>query len=403
MNRRSKKIKLLAISIVNAIVLLLVCYFADNWKFSILTGPSVGQRIEQVKEVLGWGEDRMPEDYVFINTAYDRELVRVVDEYGFPEGEIDITDRKKLAEFLSQLDSRHKYVMMDVLLSDRFKSESDSLLVAEILNTERICIARSSTAQLLDQRLIPNSGYTDYATHIYETNFVKYEFLNEGSETLPYKVFLHERPEDHLTSFGPFHFLNGRLSWKSLTLRFPIKLWNDTKAQVEDDLQEKVILNLGADILNMGVDVPSLVKDKIVVIGDYREDDIHDTYLGKISGPVINVNALEALRNNELEIPWWLIITLIIFYTGFSLLLLTPDSYSLKFNRKMIRIIPKSKFIRYLLSFIGYTVIFTIFAIIIYLSSGIDINVFIPSIWFTALSAIIKYRRGRFDKYKLSL
>lgn len=385
----------------NAIVLLLVCYFADNWRFSILTGPSVGQRIEQAKEVLGWAEDRIPENYVFINTAYDRELVPVYDEFGFPEGEIDITDRKKLAEFISQLDNQHHYVMMDILLSDRFQSESDSLLIAEILNTECIGIARSSTAQLFDERLIPKSGYTDYATDIYETNFVKYEFLSDGSATLPYLVFLSERPEGKLSSFGPFHFYNGRLAWKSLTLRFPIKLWNDTKATDEDNLQEKVVFNLGSDILDMGIDIPKLVKDKIVVMGDFREDDIHDTYLGKIAGPVINVNALEALRHNDLEIPWWLIISLLILYSIVTFIAVLPDSYNRFIGKRFLRLRPKNKFLRYLLSFVGYTVIFTIFAIIIYLSSGIDINVIIPTLWFTVLAGIIRYRRGELGKYKL--
>ena len=391
MNRKGKIIRAVGLSIVNAIVLFLVCYFADNWRFSILTGPSVGQRIEQAREVLGWAEDRIPEDYVFINTAYDRELVPVFDEYGLPEGEIDITDRRKLAEFISQLDKKHKYVMIDVLLSDRFKSESDSLLIAEILNTENIGIARSSTAKLPDERLIPKSGYTDYATDIYETNFVKYEFLKNGNETLPYKVFLSEKPEEKLTSYGPFLFHNGRLAWKSLTLRFPIKLWNDTKAWDEANMQEKVILNLGADILDMGVDIPELVKDKTVVIGDFREDDIHDTYMGKIAGPVININALEALRNNELEIPWWIVVFLLALYTGITFFVFLSDKYNNLINNLLNHIRLRNKFIRYLLSFVGFSVLFAIISGIIYLVSGVDINILLPSLWFTFLYGIKKH------------
>lgn len=391
MKPNSSIFKLIAISIVNAIVLLLACYFTDNWKFSILTGPSVGQRIEQVKEVLGWADDRIPDDYVFINTAYDRELVPVFDEYGLPEGEIDITDRGKLAEFLSQLDNRHKYVMMDVLLSDRFQSDSDSLLIAGILNTERIGVARSSTAELLDKKLIPKSGYTDYATDIYETNFVKYEFLNGGNPTLPYKAFLTENPEGEISSFGPFHFHNGRLTWKSLTLRFPVKLWNHTRPQDDDNLQEKVVLNLGADILDMELDIPQLVKDKIVVIGDFREDDIHDTYLGKIAGPVINVNALEALRNNELEIPWWLIVFLLLLYTATTVFVLFPRQPNYLINKLLNHKWLNSKLLKFLLSYTGFTLFFAIISGIIYFAAGIDVNILLPSLWFTFLYGIKKY------------
>lgn len=384
----------------NAVALLLMCYFADNWRFSILTGPSVGQRIEQAKEVLGLAEDRILEDYVFINTSYDRELVPVFDEYGFSEGKIDITDRGKLAEFLSQLDNRHKYVMMDVFLSNRFQSESDSLLIAEILKTDRIGIARSATASLPDKRLIPKSGYSDYATNIYETNFVKYEFINDGNETLPYKAFLSENPEGKIVSLGPFHFHNGRLSWKSLTLRFPIKLWDETKPNGEDTegdiMQEKVLLNLGTDILDMEMDIPSLVEDKIVVIGDFREDDIHDTYLGKMAGPVINVNALEALRNNDLEIPWWLMVFLLVLYSGITYFVLHPNNHNNLINKLLNHKRLQSKFFRYLFSFVGFTVFFAIISGIIYLTAGIDVNILLPSLWFTFISNVIKYKRNSF-------
>ena len=66
---------------------MLICYFADNLKYSILSGPSVGQRIEQVREILGIANETIPDDYVFINIAYDRQLVPVLDEYGLQQSD----------------------------------------------------------------------------------------------------------------------------------------------------------------------------------------------------------------------------------------------------------------------------------------------------------------------------
>lgn len=144
-------------SAITAFLLLLVCYFADNLSYSILNGPSVGQRIEQFKELAGLTSDEVPSEYIFINVAYDKELVPLYDEYGLPKGEIDITNRTRLANFISQLDDSHRYIMMDVLLSNDYHSESDSLLLSSIAKTDRISVARSSTTELLDTSLIEQS------------------------------------------------------------------------------------------------------------------------------------------------------------------------------------------------------------------------------------------------------
>jgi hypothetical protein len=144
-------------------------------------------------------------------------------------------------------------------------------------------------------------------------------------------------------------------------------------------------LNLGADILDLGVDIPSLVNDKIVVIGDFTENDIHDTYLGKIAGPIINLNAFEALQNNELEIPWALIFFLVTFYVMISYLMLRSP---ISTDRLLDKLHMNRTSIKYVLSFIGYSFIFTMVSGSIYLICGIDINVLIPTIWFTFLRGL---------------
>lgn len=372
-------------SVVNALLLLFICYSTDNLKYSILSGPSIGQRIEQFREVCGLAKGISTEDYVFVNVAYDKQLVPVYDEYGFQKGVIDITDRKKLSEFLSQLENNHKYVFMDVLLSDKYQSDNDSLLISGLLNTEQISISRSSTTNLIDGRLYKIAGYTDYSTDILETNFVKYEFIKRGNPTMPYLAFQAIEKPTKIYSFGPIYWSNWHFYWNSLTLRFPIKLWDsyiNKEGADFDNFHEKRILNLGADILDLDIDIPSLVKDKIVVVGDFTENDIHDTYLGKIAGPVINVNAFEALRNNEIEIPWTLVFFLLFFYT-FVCYSVLRNPFGM--NKLLDKLHLNKAYIKYILSFIGFSVLFSIVSGTIYIFSGIDIIILIPTIWFTFL------------------
>ena len=363
--------------------MLLICFLADNLKYSIISGPSVGQRIEQFREITGLSKVKATDEFVFVNIAYDRQLVPILDEFGFPQGNIDITDRDKLRLFLSQLNNNHKYVLMDVLLSDKYKSDSDSALVQTIKNIDRLSISRSSTGKIIDTTLSSKAGYTDYSTDIYETNFVKYEFLNNGRATMPYMAYQTINPKSKIHTLGPINWSNWHLYWNSLTLRFPIKLWNDhTAIEESSGIQEKKILNLGSDILEMGIDIPSLVKDKIVVIGDFTEDDIHDTYIGKIAGPVININALEALRNNQLEIPWTLVLFLFSVYTVIGYMTIRQP---ISTNKVLTKLHLNNSVIRYILSFIGYSFLLTAIGGGIYLMCGIDINIILPSLWFTLL------------------
>ena len=371
-------------SMISTFVLLLVCYLTDNIGYSLLSGPSVGQRIEQFREFSGLSKDVIPDDVVFINIAYDRELVPVRDEYSLPKGNIDITNRDYLNRFLSEAEG-YRHMLLDVLISKDYQSESDSLLVATIKSKKDISIALSEDTELIDSTLLKIAGYTDYSTDILETNFVKYEFSKGSQATMPLKAYRELTGDAGFKSFGPLHFHNGRLSWKCLTLRFPTKLWIGSRHNDENSmLEEKIILNLGSDILDTGLDIKKLIKDKIVIIGDFTEDDIHDTYLGKIAGPVINLNALEALFRNELEIPWSLVVFLFMTYTAVSYIIVRRVSFA--FVTKIVsKYSKRSLFTRYLISFLGISALLTGMAIVIYLISGCDINIIIPSLCFTLL------------------
>lgn len=375
-------------SLLNALLILLMCYFADNLRYSFFSGPSIGQRIEQIRELLGMVSKKNPDEYVFINIAYDKQLVPLFDEYGLPVGNIDITDRYKLSQFISELGNKHKFVLFDVLLSEQYKSEHDSLLVASLLKTDRISISRSSTTNLIDPRLNRMAGYTDYATDLLETSFVKYEFTRNNEPSMPLMAYQSICKQNIFHSFAPLYWSNLHLCRNALTLHFPIKPWNSHDYVQEatlDGLQEKKILNLGTDILEMGANIPSLVEDKIVVIGDFIENDIHDTYLGKIAGPIINVNAFEALRNNRLQIPWSLIIVLLFFYTLVTYVMLKKY---ISMDKFLCILHLDNVYVKYLLSFIGYSFLLTIVGGAIYLTYDLDINIIIPTIWFTFLRGL---------------
>ena len=392
--------KAIVLSFINAIVIFLICYFVDNSPYSFVGDATVAQHMEQLK-LYFQHEDTIPSDLLLINVAYDRQLVDINDEFGIHKGNIDITDRSKLLKLLEQLKkSQYKYIILDIIFSEEYETPEDSALFSMLASMPNIVIPRSKDVKLATPQLAAKARYSDYSVHIGEYNFVKYEFVRDKESTLPYKVYS-DLYGDRLHSFGPFYSFNGKLANKSVVLRHPVKLWNKYTEYDDNDIEsesnyqpgESMYYNLGSEIIDINEDVSVMADNKIVVIGDFTEDDMHDTYLGKISGPIINLNAFYALQNDDLSIPYWYIAFIIILYFTISYFIIKRISL---FRHVLVIQKVKSKVIRYLAASLGISALLTLVAIIIYLCFNLECNILVPSIYFAVLLALVKYKDNNF-------
>ncbi len=371
-------------------IVLVLCYLIDNLPYSFIGDATLGQRIEQIKSYFGFTKDVTPDDVFIINVAYDRDLVTVNDEFGLPKGNLDITDRHKLLTLLQKIKkTQYKYIMLDVTFSDGYDTRYDSALFNELLNTNKIVVAKSENFVIADSSLLLKTRYSDYSTHISESNFVKYDYIRNGEATFPYQAYI-DLNNNRITNFGPLYFFRAHLARKSVVLKLPIKLWNEY--QEDTNGNNKTIglryYNLGADLLDTDIDLSKLFENKIILIGDVSENDIHDTYLGKIAGPIINLNAYYALVNDDLSISYIEIIVLFMIYFGISLYIIRRYSILnfIPFLRKF-----KSKTFRFFLSFFSLSFIFSAIGVAGYLLFGIEINIFIPSLYFTIFGYLVNY------------
>ena len=164
-----------------------------------------------------------------------------------------------------------------------------------------------------------------------------------------------------------------------------VKAWDEY-----DENGNKIILNLGCDIINLADIIPIAdhINDRIILIGDITERDRHDTYMGNVSGAIINVNTIYALMNGSHIINWWSIILLLIFYSVVSGV--TISGIDLMKHLPLINRI-KSKTIIFLFSFIGFSFILTIFATLSYVLLDAEFNVVIPSLYFSIYNLIANY------------
>ena len=344
--------------------------------------------MEWIKGKIGLTKESIHDDVLFVNIAYDKQLIERTDEYGMPIGNTDITDRSKLLKLLKALNStgKYKYIFLDVRFEKGFDiPEVDDTLFAEIQNMKKIVIANHSDMEIADSILLEKAAISDYKATITATNFVRYKYLYSEEPTMPLYAY-EELTKDSINKHNWFYFCNGRLCYNSLFVNFPIEEFDEYGEQ-----GMKRYYNLGNDLLENYTeeDLAKLTNNKYIVIGDMVED-VHDTYSGPKPGPVIMYYAFLSLMDGKHFVSYGLIILMAVVYFLISLSLFSCQSLveKIPFVKKS-----KSKLLHYLLSFIEYTFFLTAVAVLIYIVVGISVSIIVPSTYFAIQKMIINYKR----------
>lgn len=380
----------LIVSLINVIVLLLLSYFISNQ--AIFTGEDLNKYawMEWIKNKCGLSRViEENKDAVFVNVAYDKQLIDRHDDYGMSVGNVDVTDRAKLRLFLEALQrvDVYKYIFLDVRFEKGFDSPEDSALFSQIKRMRDIVVATHSDIELLDSSLSSKAAINDYPTTIIESNFTRYEYLKDDHASVAlfaYRELTGKTIDRHFC----FYTSNHKLSYKSLFINAPIEDWSEFNEQ-----QLKMYYNLGNDLLDnySDHDIASLTNGKYVVIGDMVED-MHDTYSGSKPGSVITYYAFVALMNGEHFVRYGLLLFLGLLYFIVSLSLFEVDSILEK-----IPYIKRShsKFVHFCASFMEYSFLLLIVMIGLNLLFGIATSIMLPSLYFAIQKTYINYKNEK--------
>ncbi len=317
-------------SLVISILLILITYFYSN---TPLSNNEVDNTVtfirEYISSLLSDDEDQSKtykNEVVFINVSNDKELVDIFDERSVPKGEIDITHRGKLAEFFRRIENNHKFILCNVFFNPTYKSPNDSALLDGIQNTSRLMASGFFDGeQLIKPLFTENSAVSSFKASLSTNRFMKYTYLQQDTlKSIPLKMYnLIDRGDVSKTAWF-YTTENNELCFNSVILDFRIK----PIQRYDIASGDKNFFELGKDILDpvMGMsneELEILTKDKIVLIGDYEDRDLHRIQYGAISGVLINYNAYLALKKGDHILPLSLLITLLVFYLGFVLFILT--------------------------------------------------------------------------------
>ncbi len=367
MKRKTKKI-IVSLSLANALIMLIFSFFILNQPLVKLDERELIKWTSNWREKIIKNDAEFKNDFLFINIANDKELIDKFDEFGLPNGNQTITDRKKLADFLKIVNKspdNYKYLLFDILLIDN--SPNDSILGAELKKAKNIIIA--STTNEIPQFNV-NKGLVEFTAN--EKVFVKYKLLeNDTLRSIPLKIY-EELNKTKLVDNEVFYTFDNQRVFHNFIINLRIKT-----DDVIDTSHIYPFIGLGEILQLPDSAVNELVKNRIVILGDFtdKKNDYHQTVSEFMPGALLLANVYLALVKGDNIVPYTLFIILYVSFFLISLLVFYPINIFEKWSEKITKRIPNAKLADYFVGFITYATILSVISTICFLLFNLHVNV----------------------------
>ncbi len=326
------------------------------------------------------------EDFALINTSYDLQLIDRYDEFGFPVGNQAITDRQKLTQLLqviNQAAKKPKYVIIDIHFVD--STSQDDQLLAELQQLDNVILsAHINDAGELEKPLFEgiNFGISDYLIGSAFDGIYKYQLIYQDTlKLLPLKV--HEAiNEIESQKMGPFIKMESGWTMNNFIMNYRVlqKDIYDLEAGFNP-------VSLGELLFLTNEDIQDFIADKIVVIGDFFENDMHETILEITAGPLILLNALLTIQHGDTAVNIWFFILMTAAFALLSYLVFVEGDIIERYINKL----PVKKLTKYLVGFASYFIMLTALSLITYWLFNIHLNVFFIALAFYFLDRLVGY------------
>lgn len=388
-----RHIKQTALLTLHSLLLLLVTYCVWNIPYDLTGAGALLQKYHLLSSVIASPDHNGSQDeLLLVNTSYDRILVEKHDsQTGEVRGNIDITDRHKLLRLMQALKEAgdYRYIVCDIQIFNEYVTSSDSALWATIASMPHIVIPSIGQPGYLPNELQCIACTSEYGVTYDNTNFLKYQLLSSDSETIPLRMARELNGIDYEPHLGGLYYTLDN----ALCINAPIvDIAVNCKQHYNDD-GELVINDLGNDLLpllDFGID--GIFTDRIVIIADFMENDMHDTVAGSVSGPMILYNTYRMLTDHRNCVSVWLLLALFLAYT--ILTLATIRNWTLSsLTRKIWPEMPL--LVEWLTDWLGIEVILVIICIATVFSTSLYIDIWVQGGYFFMLGKIIELSRIR--------
>ena len=395
----SKKKKII-VSLIGSLILLIVGYIVNNQ--SIFTQESVvGYSITQrISSLFGSKPNNYEDSVFYVDVSAIKKLYSYQDSAGTLTPYNDwLTDREILNQFIDCCRNAggYRYIIVDLRFEANGNSNVDTLLFSTINNTPNIIIAKNSNRdvsyQFIDEAKI---AFAEYPIAENFSDFTRYPVFRDNDQYIYTKVY-EDLSGNTITRFGPLYFDNGRLCHNSIFIRlaskdvYEVLTTEQFEEFDEDEIPATEINQIGELLDSLEIkSIPDYIKGRYVVIGNFKDDDKHDTYVGYKQGSELVFNAIMTLNNQNHLVKCFFAFFLFVVY--FGVLLLVSTDYSIQ------RLIPfvrnsKSKLLRFIFSLFEYSVIFIIIDLVLFTVFGIAYS-FIAQVFIVVLyKNFIEYKK----------
>jgi hypothetical protein len=213
-----------------------------------------------------------------------------------------------------------------------------------------------------------NIGLSDYVVGNIFEGVYKYQLIYKDSLHLsPLRIY--EMLNDiQAEKQGPFVRLADHTTLNNFIINYRV-LQKDI-----DDLEAGFNpINLGELLLLPDEDIQAYLSDKIVVIGDFRENDFHETLFELTAGPLILVNVLLSLESRDTYVNWLFFTLLTLVFLYLSYMSLTDKDVIEEAIQRRFGNVTIAKYVAGFASYLGILLLLSITTFFIF---NIHLNVF---------------------------
>lgn len=380
-------------SLLNSVLSVILTFFLLSVDIPLKDDIFLVRVTSTIKRMLSDPQKHIPTNrFLFLNVSYDNSLTEKYDEDGFVIGNIPIVDRLKLTSFLQRINSdsapRPQYILCDIFFSD--SSSSDSVFYAELMRTRSIIIPYhfSNDYDVLRPIFKINSGFADYPR--VENAFYKFHlFFNDSTKSLPLKMF-EDIHHSRVQGGGLMFSLDNNWLLGSVIIDFSIS--NPTG--ISDRSNKSPLMNLN-DLLSLPDSVfHALTRDRIIIMGDFYEHDLHRTSIGLLPGSIILLNTFLTIEQGRAFVPSFFILFLFVCYFTLSYFVFSRKKIA---EQKVFDRIRASKYGVFFIKLFEYVFILIFISLISYYLFNIHLNILILGVYFKAIEAIVNYIYNKFS------
>ncbi|GAA4840076.1 hypothetical protein [Algivirga pacifica] len=397
---QEKKWLLWGITSFHAVFLIVAVLFYNRLPFALGDEVTLIEMTSIMKNTLFKVEEKPPKErFLFINCAWEKDLIPKLDEYGWEIGKIDITDRNSLGKFVQKINrtNAHELLLMDIQFY--MPTANDSVLAAELPKLKKGLVSYHKGADNKPRYPIFKGiplGLSDMESQLRSNQddlVLKYHLIQGDSlKTTPLRMYeeIHQDTLEHglfFNSLGGYPILNAYI------IEHPIRK-NDLFNKVDSLRYPYMHLS---EVINISDKrFAKIVKDKVIVLGDFENLDIHRTIYGKQPGPLILVNAFLALENGDNRITYAF---LLFMFIGFAFASYKAIVYKDPVTTFLERKLSTDHFLLELTrDTLFYLVFFGIMSLVSYFFFNMHLTILVLSFYLNGLEQLMIFLHGEEDE-----